>query len=899
MDEMNRWRRILAVVLVVLTLNQGTRQANACGPSVIEPVFVFKNSPDLPFENFIRGNLGIVQPTFGRKTLVIAYRHLNGGTFTEDEQVEIVKALKGSLPEDNGTEALKTWIATRKGFLKEAEILPEIYAERQYGGYDYFPNCTKNAFEVATQTLKDRASSYGADNSGTREWLDAQDKVFKNCLSGSTLPEELGSERPEWLLKDRDYQIAAALLYSLSFDQARARFEKIAADNESPWQQTAEYLVPRTLVRQASLSQNEERKRELYEQAEIRLQTLVGKGGKFHGASQRMLGLVKYRLHPEERVRELASALAVQNGNENLRQDLVDYVWLLDKFESRILKEEELKKNPTGEKEEPYPWYSKAAKERYEAVQRGDLIEVRIYFKSPDGTPDYSIPGVGIDFKSDVSESEVLAAFEIELGRKVTPEESQNIKETHKSALSHRDYRMGPNRKWPFREHEGEDSPGKLSPNLLPDFLSSDDLTDWIFTVQSRDPAAYSHALKRWRDTDSQAWLTAALIKAERTSPGLERLMRAAERVDRVAPAFAGSVYHRIRLKVAAGKEAEARVLLDEMMASGIDRFPVSARNLFSEQRMRLAEDLKVFLRSGLQLPVAFYNEGRLGGLSVFQDSENSGGNQEEANGSKEEFERREEEGNKNFLLWNDRMIFDPKTTEIINTHFSLPTLIDVARSPAVPDYLQRRVSMATWTRAVLLKNLELADQVVPDVVRSAPELKQLFEPYRMARTVAAKQHAALFILLKYPVLSPFINDGLPILFELEDQSHYYESSWWCPSSDTDYNDEGEEIPRSISRPGFLSSDQIATAKRDRAALSAIGDAKPYLGKRVLEWARSTPDDPRLPEALFIAAKANEQYKYGCDGWTHDLKTKTQLEKLLRSRYPDSPWAAKLSELQN
>lgn len=896
---MIRWRRTLALLLVALILGQVTRRATACGPSVIEPIFVFTESPDLPFENFVSGNLGIVQPTFGRKTLVIAYRYLNGGVFAEDEQKELVKALKGSAPEDDGTDALKTWIATRKEFLKDGESLPEIYFERQYEGYDYFPNCTKNAFEVATQTLKDRASSYGADNSGTREWLDAQDKVFKNCLSGSTLPGELGSEKPEWLRKDREYQIAAALLYSLSFDQARARFEKIAADSGSPWQQTAEYLVPRTLVRQASLSKDEPTKRQLYEQAEIHLQTLLGRGGKFHGASQRMLGLVKYRLHPEERVGELARGLAVQNGNENLRQDLVDYVWLLDKLETRILKEEERKKGLNKAQEEPDPWFSSAAKERYEAIQRGDLIDVQIYFKKPDGTPDYSGGGVGFEFKSDTTESEIFAAFELKLGRKVTPEEAQEIKASHKTALSYRDYNIGPNRQWRIQEHEGEEKPGKLSLNLLPNFLSSDDLTDWILTVQARDPAGYSHAFKKWRDTDSQAWLTAALMKAERTSPGLDRLMRAAERVDRLAPAFAGSVYHRIRLKIAAGREAEARVLLDEIAADELDRFPVSARNLFSEQRMRLAEDLNAFLRAGLRLPIAFYSEGRLGGLSLFHYSEEGEWNPEDYKGSREDFERREEERFKSLLLWNDRLIFDPKTTEIINTHMPLPTLIDVARSPAVPDYLRSRISMAVWTRAVLLKNLEIADEVVPDVLRASPELKQLFEPYRKARTAAAKQQAALFIILKLPVLTPFIADGLPILFDLEDESHYYETSWWCPTLDTEYNDDSQEVPKNVSRPGFLNADQLAAAKRDHAALRAIGDAKPYLGTRVLEWARTAPNDPRMPEALFIAAKANAQYKYGCDGWSHDLKTKTELQNLLRSRYPSSPWTARLAEPSN
>jgi hypothetical protein len=47
--------------------------ARACGPESIDPIFVFKTSPDLPFSQYARGNLGIVRPSFGRKTLVIAY----------------------------------------------------------------------------------------------------------------------------------------------------------------------------------------------------------------------------------------------------------------------------------------------------------------------------------------------------------------------------------------------------------------------------------------------------------------------------------------------------------------------------------------------------------------------------------------------------------------------------------------------------------------------------------------------------------------------------------------------------------------------------------------------------------------------------------------------------------
>ena len=54
------------------------------------------------------------------------------------------------------------------------------------------------------------------------------------------------------------------------------------------------------------------------------------------------MGLVKFRNHPEQRVTELAKNLTIYaGGNENFRQDLIDYTWLLDKFQNDILTAEE------------------------------------------------------------------------------------------------------------------------------------------------------------------------------------------------------------------------------------------------------------------------------------------------------------------------------------------------------------------------------------------------------------------------------------------------------------------------------------------------------------------------------------------------------------------------------
>ncbi|HXM34354.1 MAG TPA: hypothetical protein VN920_04165, partial [Pyrinomonadaceae bacterium] len=147
---MRAWRSTVAFALSAVILINFVPVARACGPEYIEPIFVFKDSPDPPFADYARGKIGILRPTHGRKTLFIAYRYLNGSGFTADEQQALVEALNGKAPEDDGSEAVKTWIATRREIGLKEEKLPEIYTERRYGGYDFFPNCTRNAFEVAT-----------------------------------------------------------------------------------------------------------------------------------------------------------------------------------------------------------------------------------------------------------------------------------------------------------------------------------------------------------------------------------------------------------------------------------------------------------------------------------------------------------------------------------------------------------------------------------------------------------------------------------------------------------------------------------------------------------------------------------------------------------------------------
>ena len=901
---MRNLHHTLAVTLAALMLLNSLPSASARIPVVGNPIYVSEQSPEPPFEEFTNGKIGIVRPSFGRKTLFIAYRYLNGGSFTADEQKDLVKALNGTPPDENETEALKAWIEARTEFLKDEQELPEIYTEREYGGYDFFPNCAKNAFEVALQTLKDRAASYGADDKNVRAWLAAQDIVFENCSEGAHIPSELGADSATWLRKDRDYQIAAAHFYSLKFDEARARFEKIGVDAESPWQEIAGYLVARSLIREGSLGNDEKKKRELFEQAEKRLQSLVMSGGKYANASKLLLALVKYQIHPDERVVELGRILSA-GSTDNLRQDLIDYVWLLDKIEERINKAEEERNKKRegaaeeggGESYEPDP----IVRLKQERLERGETIQIT-FFKpvEQDGGP---IPQITtIEFKHDASEAEVLRAFTQKLGREFTAEEAEHLKQFHEYALRTRQWNLSPNRKWSnggLSQYEGCYYSGcaTLTFDLIPDFLRSDDLSDWILTLQSQDTSAYSHALSQWQKTDSPAWLMTALVKAEKSSPKLTKIMQAAERVTRDDPAFPTVAYHLIRLKIAMGQKDEARKRLDEIISWQAGVFPVSAQNQFLELRMNLAKDLNEFLKSAQRKPAVFYDFGMYGKLSDLLKVERSWW-QEDSEQTEEEYEREREERNKALMPWEDRFGYDDPTREILDWHFPVQLLAEAARNPNVPDYLQPSLVLATWTRAILLNNDEIALRIAPEVVKVQPEMALVFNSYLKAKTAKARQNKALYILLKFPTLSPFVKGGLPSFETSEDVNYYFGDLWWCKPLLTDYTAAGE-IPRVVPKPGFLTDTELEIARKEFAALVAIGNAKSYLGKRAIEWAKSSPNDPRIPEALYIAAQANRPHKYGCGSWEEDEKTKAEAETLLRERYPDSHWTAKLTKAEN
>lgn len=326
-------KSLAALVLITLSINT---TALACGPFSVESVFVFTVHPAFPLERYARGEIGVVQPSYARSYLVVAYRHLANKPFSVQEQQTLAELWNERLNNvfDLGDqEWVKGWTDARQ---KVVGVTPppqiDVYRSREKPNeYETYLNCQKDSFDNAVATLNERMKKYGADNAVLRGWVEAQDKVFANCSEGRNLPTSLASDSDQLARADRDYQIAAANFYSSDFDEAGRRFEAIASDSSSPWQATASYMVARTLLRKASLGAAETKKESLAK-SETQLTKVLGdnKLSSIHTAASRLLSLVRLRLRPDQRLHELAQNLANKTSNDNLKQDLWDYTLLFD-----------------------------------------------------------------------------------------------------------------------------------------------------------------------------------------------------------------------------------------------------------------------------------------------------------------------------------------------------------------------------------------------------------------------------------------------------------------------------------------------------------------------------------------------------------------------------------------
>jgi tetratricopeptide (TPR) repeat protein len=312
----------------------------SCGPFFTEAVFVPKARP-VPLKDYLAGDLGVVQPTYYRAYLAVAYRILSGHAFdlTQLAKVQLYWKYNDTVIKDLDA-AQTAWGVARDKALGEKPSPPpekdDPYGRTGYG-FISFLNCTPDAYRNAALTLNERTQHFGVASATIKDWVDAQGSVFSNCDNGHSTPTAAPADAPAIIKQDRAYQIAAALFYGGQYQQAVAAFDKIAADKSSPWSTLAPYLAARALVREGTVPVNDPQvpfNAQLLTEAETRLKAILANKqlASIHPAAERTLAFVEFRLHPEARAHVLALSIAGEGHDGNLGQDLIDYTQLLNRL---------------------------------------------------------------------------------------------------------------------------------------------------------------------------------------------------------------------------------------------------------------------------------------------------------------------------------------------------------------------------------------------------------------------------------------------------------------------------------------------------------------------------------------------------------------------------------------
>ena len=425
------------------------------------------------------------------------------------------------------------------------------------------------------------------------------------------------------------------------------------------------------------------------------------------------------------------------------------------------------------------------------------------------------------------------------------------------------------------------------------DKLPADDMTDWILTAKSADLGkSREHALARWQQTHAMPWLVAALLKSTPQDPQVDALLKAAAAVPDSSPAHASASFQRARLLIGQQKFDDARHLLDRELER-VPPSPNQTRNLLLGLRWRVAQNFDEFLKFAPQVPVYYtdrYDE------DAYCTDDNCSFSPDSAPPKAPP-------------------LFDVPVASTLNQVTPLQLLSDGTRSNLLPQNLSQALLLATWTRAALLGNASQAAVLGKQLAQAIPETASYVSAYAAANDFDARQFAAVFAVLHFPGMRPYVNAGVlreTPLAKIND----FRDNWWCedvgrgigvsnfdnelysanytqqtsanatntpPGGDSGAPRKNPPPPS----PTFFSNEQRMQATEEWTRLSQIGTAPNYFGKVVLAWAKAHPDDARVPEALHLVVRST---RYGCTDRDTPRISRQAFDRL-HAQYPKSQWA--------
>ncbi|MBY0357532.1 MAG: hypothetical protein K2W82_05975 [Candidatus Obscuribacterales bacterium] len=408
---------------------------------------------------------------------------------------------------------------------------------------------------------------------------------------------------------------------------------------------------------------------------------------------------------------------------------------------------------------------------------------------------------------------------------------------------------------------QDDDDSKEIEYAKLSNSLKAPDSVDWIMTFQSTDEAGKKHALEQWRKTASLPWLVAAVATIDGDDSETAEIINAAEKQNSSAAKWT-LFYHVNRLDLEKDKIDLVRTRLDKVLSAPPADLSISSLNQLKLQRLALAKNLQELIRFGIQNPAGICTSGGIAGVpDNVSDIEKSG---------KAEV---------------TPPLLTPELADVMDNKLPLQSLIQIASNQTIPANLRSHLAWTAWVRAVLIGD-EAAAKSLAQINLPLNKAKQkLFQAYLSASNAESRKFAAVFLMLQFSSAQPNAGYG-PLL-----QDSYGDDSgwWWAAKPIAKYDNDGMCPAVETFEPLFLTAAQKAQTAKELAKLGTTSGAPNYFCKTVLAFAKTKPNDERLPQALHFAVKST---RYGMtDEGTNTLSK--QCFQLLHSRFKTSPWAKK------
>lgn len=382
----------------------------------------------------------------------------------------------------------------------------------------------------------------------------------------------------------------------------------------------------------------------------------------------------------------------------------------------------------------------------------------------------------------------------------------------------------------------------------------------WIAAIRHGGNTAYA----LWQQNHSQPWLVAAIMNAAPQDAGVPALLDAAAAVHPSSPAYDTAAFHRARLLIGLNRADEARALLDTILSHLNPPKGSSIRNAFLGERMQVARNFEELLAYAPRSLLQKESEGTYALNSCAAQQEKSGNH----HCSREE----------------QPSAFDEDSVAILNRQIPLSLLVRAATSPTLPSNLRQNVALAAWVRAVLLHDDAAAAKLAPQL------------PETIRKTAGSSTgFPAVLAILHNPGLRPNLEPGISRLSSYSYLENFRDN-WWCPNGQQQYYAKPQK-PATPKPLTFLSGEEQKEAESQYRQLATMPCAPTLLGQRVIDYAKTHPSDPDVPEALALTVRATH---YGWMEWTNDKEADAQNSavsktafQLLHARYPKSPWTAR------